>query len=476
MSALKTTVTTGTELASRRGWLFALLCAAQVTVILAMSMLSVALPDIQKTLGSSAPELALMTAAYGMSFSGLLLLGGKLADAWSGRKTLALGAGLLLLGSAICLLAPTTWTALTGRFVEGAGAALMVPGAISLVRTLFPEPAEFRKAMSVWGVLAGLGGIAGLLYGAAVVTAVSWRFCFVLPMVIAVVVLCAYRALPAERDKGFRLAGLDWPGAAAITAAMSFLSYGLVIAPERGWLSLEALLTLLAGTVALVLFFWVEQRSAAPLIPLALIATTRRLGAFGAMFLCAAGITTIYYELSLYFRLSLGWLPLQSAAGFLPLGLVLVATSVAVGTVLHRMRSSLMLFLGLVLAAAGLWLVGGISDGAGYSGVLVIGLFIMPVGIALIFSAATVLATSDADPESSGMIGAALNGAMEMGATVGLALLVSLAGVVTGLQAAPQSRAAVDLGFGISLRTVAIVFALGAVASGVWVLRGRAKN
>ncbi|MDQ1744217.1 MAG: hypothetical protein QOE23_2556 [Pseudonocardiales bacterium] len=450
-----------------RGAAFALLAAVQLVVILAMSMLSVCLTRIRSDFHASDELLALVTAAYAMSFSGLLLLGGRQADSGNPRRWVERGVLLFAVGSLICMVAPSMAVLLVGRFVQGAASALAVPAAMALVHALYPEPERHSRAMAVWGVLTGLGGILGLLYGGVVSDSLSWRWTFTLPLLVSAIVLGMSRRtlpLPVRTDS----TPLDLVGAVTATVALASLSYGLVIAPIEGWTSPQVLVSIVLGCVSAIAFVAWEKRTADPLLPPELVKSGSRVVALVAVFLAAASITTIFYMLSLYFQDVFGWNPLQTSFGFLPIGIGLLATSLSVGRLMSAQGPRRVLVLGLLIAALGLWLIGGIGPDSRYLGTLLVGLAVFPVGAALTFSAATVLGMRDSQASEAGRVGGVISAAMEAGPTLGLSILVSLAAVVSGHQHGVDAPAAMASGFSVGLRVAAVVLAVASIGVLTW--------
>jgi MFS family permease len=454
------------EGSSSRTAAFVLLASVQVVVILAMSMLSVCLPEIRSEFHASDETLALITAAYAMSFSGLLLLGGRQADSGKPRRSIEIGVLLFAAGSLISMSAPTMAVLLLGRFVQGAACALVVPACMALVHAIYPEPERHARAMAVWGVLTSLGGILGLLYGGAMSDWLSWRWTFLLPLLVSAGVLALTGRLLPRTAGSVTATPLDPVGAVTATIALAALSYGLVIAPINGWTSVPVLLSLACGCLSAISFVVWENRVENPLLPLDIVTSRARIIALVAVFLAAASITTLFYMLSLYFQAAFGWSALQTSLGFLPIGAGLLLTSLAVGTLMNWQGPPRMLSMGLLVTGAGLWLLGGLGNA--YSGMLLAGLIVFPVGVALTFSAATVLGMRDSQQAEAGRVGGVINAAMEAGPTLGLSVLVSVAGAVAGHHDQDNPVSAMAAGFSTSLRVAAVVMAVVSAVVLLW--------
>ena len=414
---------------------FALLGAVQIMLISGITVVSVALPAIQDELRLSGGDLALVSTAYGLAFSGLLLLGGRLADLYGRRRVFMVGLGLFGVSSAAAALAPGLALLLTARFAQGIGAALAAPSAMALLGVVFPDPHRRARATAVWGGLAGIGATGGTLLSGVFAEWASWRWAFGVPVIATVlVIVMAPRLLPADRP--VRRARLDVLGAALVTAGLSALSYGLVESSYG---------PLVGGAVLLLTFTIVESRTAAPLVPPAFFAVPRRAVALAAIVLGSAGMSTSFFFLSLHLQQVRGLSPLLTSAAFLPYGMVLVGTGAVAGRLIGRFGIRIVLTAGLITAAAGLALVGR------FDGALVAGLLVLPFGIALTFAGATVAAVTGVPDEQAGLAGGVVNTAMEIGPTLGLAVLVSLAAAQTGDTTS---------GYGFALTIAAIAFIL----------------
>ncbi|MFJ3825051.1 MFS transporter [Streptomyces nodosus] len=460
----------------RAGAAFALLASVQFVLILAMSVLNVVLPDIQAEFGLDRAELALLGASYGMSFSGLLLLGGRLSDFYGNRRVFLLGTLVFGASSALAGVSTGLWMLLAARFVQGAGAALAVPAAMALVSVVHAEPARYARAMAVWGGLAASGGTAGMLLSGVVASWNSWRWAFAVPVAVAVVTLAAAPRLIPEGapPRGGRL---DVLGAVLVTTGIALLSYGLVEAPERGWTSPVALGTLLGGGALLVGFVVTEARVEQPLLPLSFPASPRRAVALLAVFLGAAGITTIFFMLALYFQEVRGYSALKTSAAFLPFGLTLVVSGGSVGRLVQRFGPRVVLVTGLALAGLGLAALGLIGTGTPYVGAVLAGLVLFPAGAALVFAGSTVSATTDVPQDQAGLAGAVVNTALEAGPAIGLAVLVTLAaGHTADLEHTGTGPAsALTSGYGFAFTVAAVAFAAAAVCA-LFLLRPRSPE
>ncbi|MFB6838597.1 MFS transporter [Streptomyces sp. NPDC056361] len=433
---------------------FLLLGGVQTTLVFTLASLAVPLPRIGTEFRLDRAELILLSAAYGLSFAGLLLLGGRLADRFGGRRTLT--AGLLLFGaaSAAAPLAPGYGALLAARFGQGVGAALVAPAAMAVLRALFPEPAAYGRAMATWGGLSVLGATAGNLLSGVIAAAASWRAAFAVPVAVALAaLLLAPRVLPATPPGAGR--SLDLPGALLATAGITLASHGLVLTDAHPWGSAPVLVPLLAGLGLLAAFGAVERRTADPLLPPDFLRDGRRALGLAAIGLTAAGTATVFVLLSLALQQQRGWSALLTSAAFVPFAVALLGAGRLAGPLIGRYGPGLVTGAGLGTAGAGLGLLAatGFETSVPYAYGLLPGLLLLPAGGALSFAGAAVLATEGVPAHRAGLAGGALNTAMELGPTVVFAVLLTLGGDAVSLAAAAALFAALAAPTALAART-----------------------
>lgn len=454
---------------ARPGVALALLATVQVTLILAITMISIALPAIQDDLELGRSHLVLVSAGYGVSFSGLLLLGGRLADVLGRRRTLQWGLAVFGTASAAGGLAPDAEVLLAARFAQGCGAALAAPAAMALLGAVFPDPLRLTRVRALWGGLAPIGAAAGLLLSGAVTTWGSWRWGFAVPVAVSVVVtLTASRALPSGPPR--QRLRLDVPGAALATIAAAASSYGVVEVDEHGWSSARTAGPLLAALLALAAFVAVEARTPTPLVPLRFFASARRAVALAVVFMAAATTSSVSFFLALYFQQVRDLSALETGGAFLPYAAAFVGVGVVVGRVVARAGSRAVTVSGLVVAAAGLALLGRIDVGGPAVPLVLAALALFAVGAALTFSGATVGAVDDLHESQAGLASGVVNTAMELGAALGFAVLTSLAAAHTSQlrDAGHAAPGATTAGYGFTLLTTAGVGLVAAAAVAAW--------
>ncbi|NED95197.1 MFS transporter [Phytoactinopolyspora alkaliphila] len=426
----------------------------QVTLIAAITLIVVPLPAIQQQFGLSPAELALLSAGYGLSFGGLLLVGGRLTDRFGARRMFV--AGLAVFGGTSLLggLAAAHVVVLAARFTQGVGAAMVAPAAVALVTHLYPDSARRSRAFAVWGTLSITGAVAGTMLSGLIASVGSWRWTFLIPAVIATGVLAGFRRLPAaSAQPASQLGVLD---GTLVTAGLVALSYGV----------LEGRLVVIGSSVLVLVGFLVRQVHAAdPLLPIQLLMDRGRGAALLVIWLTAAASTVGTFLLSLYFQQIQGRSSAMTSVAFLPFLLILTTAPLSAHlTRRHGVRR--VTVLGLLLAATSMLLLSRIQVDSPYGGVVLAALALFPLGAGLAFSGATVTAMSRVPAERSGVAGGLVNTAMEVGPTVGLALLLALATARTealrddGLATA----AATTGGYAAAFTVTALAFAITATA------------
>ncbi|MBA0053575.1 MFS transporter [Streptomyces sp. AJS327] len=424
-----TTVDAARDTTRRPRGTLALLGGVQVALIFTLASIAVPLPLIERELGLRHAEMMLLSTAYGLTFAGLLLFGGRLADRYGGRRVLTVGLALFAAASALAPLATGIGGLLAARLAQGAGAALVAPAAMAVVRAAHPDPAAYRRAMATWGGLSVLGATAGNLLSGPISTLLSWRWTFAPPLLVALAALVlAPRLLPDTVPRPDRR--LDVLGALLATAGITLVSYGFVATSARPWLSAGVLGPLLGGAVLLAAFRHVERQAPDPLLPLHFPCERRRLLALSAIALSACATSMTFVLVSLHLQRDSGWSPLATSAAFLPFALTLFAGGRAAGALIVRYGARAVTSAGLGSGAVGLVLLAltGVDARISYAPGLLPGLLLLSAGTAASFAGGAVLATDGVPPRSTGLAGGVLNTAMEVGPTVLFAALLTLGG------------------------------------------------
>lgn len=413
---------------------FAVLALVQATLIFTIALITVPLPRIAAQFSLGPDHVLLLQVAYGLPFSGLLLFGGRLADRFDQRRLLSIGLLLFAAASLGAALAPS-YAALTAmRFTQGIAGAIVAPAAIAALRSLFPHPAEFGNAMARWGSVSVLGAITGFIASGVLTTWLSWRLMFAVPLAVATYGLAALpRLLPEAAPDGTDepRPRLDLRGAALATLGISIARYGLAASNEHAWASPTVWLPVATGVASLFCFLFVERRISDPLLPPSFLTRPCRAVGLAGMMSAAAGSLLLEYVLSLYLQEVHGWSGLGVACSFLPFAVVLLVSNPLGVRLVGRFGAARTLAVGLLLCGAGMASLAPIDRQTDFLAGLLPGSVSLAIGLALSFSGAAVMSTGNVPRHQAGLAGGVMNTAMELGPTVGFALMMSVAAVQT---------------------------------------------
>ena len=461
---------------TRSRWLaLYVLCLATLMIVLDVTIVNVALPSIRTDLGFSVTSLAWVVNAYLLTYGGCLLLGGRLGDLFGHRRLFIAGIALFTLSSLVCGLSTTKGLLIAARAVQGVGGAVASAVSLSLMLTLFTEPAERAKAMGIFGFVASGGGSIGVLLGGILTGSLNWHWIFLVnvPIGIAVVIL-TLRLLPPARTAA-ATGRLDVAGAVTVTASLMVAVYAIVNGNQYGWTSARTLGLLGLAVVLLATFVAIEARVAAPLMPLALF--KRRNIAFANVtgILWAAAMFAWFFLSALYLQLVLGYSPLQVGLAFLPANLIMGALSITLSARLvmqYGVRKPLAA--GLLLAGTGLLLFVRAPVNGSFLMDVLPSMILLGIGAGIAFNPVLFAAMSDVSPEESGLASGVVNTAFMMGGALGLAVLASLAASRTNsLTASGHGHLAALVGGYHAAFLVGGLFAYSAAAVGATFLRTR---
>jgi EmrB/QacA subfamily drug resistance transporter len=424
--------------APRTRWLaLYVLCLGTLMIVLDTTIVNVALPSIRNSLHFSATSLAWVVNAYMLTFGGCLLLGGRLGDLFGHRRLFVSGISLFTLASLVCGLSTSQGMLISARAVQGIGGAVASAVGLSLIMTLFTEPADRAKAMGIAGFVASGGGALGVLLGGVLTDVLNWHWIFLVNLPIGIIVcLLSLRLVPSVRMPA-ATGRLDGAGAVTVTASLMLAVYAIVNGNANGWTSTHTLGFLGAAAALLVVFLVIESRVAAPLMPLALfrlrnVATANVVGV-----LWAAAMFAWFFLSALYLQLVLGYSPLQVGLAFLPANLIMGAFSVGLSAKLvMRFGIKPPLTAGLLLAATGLVLFVRAPVGGSFLVDVLPSMILLGFGAGIAFNPVLLAAMSDVAPEQAGLASGVVNTAFMMGGALGLAVLASLAASRTSTLAA----------------------------------------
>jgi EmrB/QacA subfamily drug resistance transporter len=459
---------------SRTRWLaLFVLCLGDLMIVLDVTIVGVALPSIREDLGFSEASLAWVVNAYLITFGGFLLLGGRLGDLFGHRRLFLLGIVLFTLASLACGLATSQEFLIAARAVQGLGGAVVSAVALSLMMTLFTEPAERAKAMGVFGFVAAGGGSIGVLLGGVLTDLLNWHWIFLVNLPVGVMVLAlSLVLLPAAR--GAAGAGsLDVAGAVTVTASLMLAVYAIVNGNEEGWTSGQTTGLLAAAAALLALFLGIEARVRSPLMPLGLFRLRNVSTANVVGILWAAAMFAWFFLSALYLQLVLGYSPLQVGLAFLPGNLIMAVFSVGLSAKLvMRFGIRLPLAVGLLLAGIGLLLFARAPVDGSFAVDVLPSMILLGIGAGMAFNPVLLAAMSDVAPSESGLASGVVNTSFMMGGALGLAVLASLAASRTDSLLASGDAPLVALTGGYHAAfLVGAVFAVGAAVIGAVFLR-----
>lgn len=466
------------EKVKHKGFALALLATAQFMVILDATIVNVALPAIQKTLGfASASDLQWVVTAYALVFGGFLLLGGRLADLFGRRRMLLAGTALFATASLLGGLAQSSNELIIFRALQGLGGALLSPAALSLVLTIFKEGPERNRALGIWSMVAGGGGAIGLVLGGVLTQYVDWRWTFFINVPIGLaVLLLAPRFVPASLPAGKQK--LDVAGALTITGSLMAAVYALAKIPDFGWGSANTL-WMFGASVALLIAFIVNERLVKhPLIDLSIFRRRNVTGGTLMQVLLPAALFGMFFYLSIYLQGLLHYTPTETGVANVPFTLVVIVIAGFLSRKITKINTKPFLVAAPLLVAAGLLYLSRLPLSSNYWIDILPGIIAMASGMAVIFVLVTVTATSGVSHKESGLISGLLNTAQQIGGALGLAVLsvISTQATQSKMVAAHGNPAvlpdALVHGFQEGFRA-AVIFALAGSVVALVVLRSK---
>lgn len=405
------------------GLALTVIASAQLMVVLDGTITNIALPSLKEDLDISASGLAWVVNSYVLAFGGLLLLGGRIGDLFGRRRIFRIGIALFTLASLLGGFATSQELLIAARVLQGVGAAVAAPTALSLIATTFPEGAPRNKAMGVYAGMSGIGATVGLLLGGVLTEYLDWRWVFFVNVPIGLAVLFGTKVLTeSERVRG----RLDVPGAVTGTAGLVSLVYAITRGGEHSWTNGSTLALFGTATVLLAAFVFLQARVAAPMMPLRLLADRNRAGSYVTMLFIGAGMFAMFYFLSLYMQQVLGFNALETGLAYIPFSLGMGMATNAGSKLVARFAPRTLTIPGLALAAAGMLWFGTMTPESSYWAHLMPAMFITSVGLGAAFLPVTLGAVSGVGHQDAGIASALLNTAQQVGGAIGLAVLATV--------------------------------------------------
>jgi EmrB/QacA subfamily drug resistance transporter len=409
-------------------WLvLVLVCMAQFMVILDATIVNVALPSIQADLKMSEADLQWIVNAYTLTFGGFLLLGGRAGDLAGRKKVFLIGLVVFTVASLLNGLAPSSEVLILFRGLQGLGAALIAPAALSIITATFAEGAERTKAMGVWAAIAVGGGAVGLVLGGVLVEALSWPWIFFvnIPVGIAVFV-AALRNVPESRDEHAHKS-FDVAGAITVTSGLIALVYGIVKAQDKGWTSLHTGGFFTLAAVLLVAFVVIESRSAEPLVRLSIFRVRTVRAANVVMLLVASGLFSMFFFNTLYLQRVLDYSALEAGIAFLPFTAGIIVGAGLSQKLVPAIGAREVPLIGMKMAVVGLLLFVRLEPGGSYVTDFLPGVLFASIGMGLTFVPVTLIATSGIPTDDAGLASGLYNTSQQVGGALGLAVLSTFA-------------------------------------------------
>jgi len=466
---------------ARRWLILAVLAVAQLMVVLDATIVNIALPSAQTSLGFSDDSRQWVVTAYALAFGSLLLLGGRLSDLFGRKWMFIAGLAGFSLASAVGGAAQSFEMLVGARALQGLFGAILAPASLALLSVTFTDAAERRKATGLYGAIAGGGGAIGLLLGGLLTEYLSWRWClyvnlaFALPAAIAALRLLHHQPVTVKPR-------LDLPGVVTASAGLFALVYGFSHAETDGWAAGLTLAALAAGVLLLTGFVAIQRRAAHPLLPLRVITDRNRGGAYVAVAVAGAGMFGMFLFLTYFLQQTLGFSPVEAGCAFLPLtAALLVGVGVSSTKLLPRVGPRPAVTLGLLLASTGMLVLTQLTVDSSYATGVLPGLLLVGFGLGLTMASVMAGATLGVRPADAGVASAMVNTGQQIGGSIGTALLSTLsASAVTGYLAGKEqtadvlARASVH-GYTTAFWISAGIFAAGAVICGALLRPGVAR-
>jgi EmrB/QacA subfamily drug resistance transporter len=405
-----------------------LLAMTQFVVVIDASIVNVALPSIGAALHFSRDNLSWVVNAYTLTFGGFLLLGGRLADLLGRRRMFMLGLVVFSLASLAGGLAQSEAWLIVARAIQGLGAAIVSPAALSIITTTFAEGAERNRALGIWGAVAGAGGAAGVLLGGILTSGLSWRWVLFVNVPIGLIAAALAPRLLVESRADDGTKGFDIPGAVTVTAGLALLVYAVVDAVNVGWGSTGTLLRLAGAAVLLVAFVVIESHQRHPLMPFSIFRLRTLRGANIVGLLIGMSLFSMFFFISLYLQDVLGYSPIKAGLSYLPLSIGIILSAGAASQLTTRVGFKPTLIAGLLFITAGLlWFSRVPAPGGTFVADVLGPSLLAAIGLGLAFVSVTIAAVTGTEPQEAGLASGLINTSQQVGGALGLAILATVA-------------------------------------------------
>jgi EmrB/QacA subfamily drug resistance transporter len=448
---------------NRQWWTLAAVAVGLFMIMLDNTVVNVALPSMQRDLDMDLSQLEWIVTGYALTFAALMLIGGKVADAYGRRLIFVIGIAIFTLASLWCGLATSGDMLIAARVVQGAGAALMNPATLSIIAATFP-PHRRGTAIGIWAGVAAIALAIGPLVGGLLTEHLSWNWIFFVNVPVGVAgIVASLVIIPESRDETH--VRLDLPGLFTSALGLFALTYGLIEANEHGWTSARILGAFLVAAVALAAFVLLELRQRAPMLPLELFRNRTYTGANVVILLVALAMFGVFFFVSLYMQQVLGYSPVETGAAFLPMTVLIILVAPIAGKTSDRIGSRALMTVGMLLIAVQLLYFSTLGADASYWALLP-ALLIGGVGMALTMTPSAAAATRAVSVDKAGVGAAVLNAFRQVGGSLGIAVMGAIVAHEAG---GVRSVDAFMAGFERSLQVAALIAVAGAVVAFVLV-------
>jgi EmrB/QacA subfamily drug resistance transporter len=464
-----------TQFDTRKRWFaLALIVTAQFMVVLDVAIVNVALPSIKTDLNFSQENLQWVITAYSILFGGVLLLGGRLADLLGRRRLFIAGILLFTVSSLLDGFAWSEGSLIAFRSLQGLGAALVSPAALSMLTTLFREGRERNVALGIWGAVSGSGGAAGVLLGGALTSAFNWSWIFFINVPVGLLVLGLSPVLLRESRADLDHRHFDSAGAASITGGLMVLVYGMTRATQHGWATAETIGLLVAAAVLIVGFVVIELRSKAPLLPMRIFRLRSLTASNVSGLLLGGAIFAQFFLLTLYMQQVLHYSALKTGVAYIALTLTIIAFSGVAQALVTRLGVRRVLSTGMAVSAVGLVLYAQLPVDGHYFWNLFPAFLLSGVGLALAFVPMSIGALTGVTTADAGVASGLINTSQQIGGAIGVAVATTIATTLTAnyVDVHPGTNAlsggALTHGFQAAFYVLAGIAVFGAVVAAVF--------
>jgi EmrB/QacA subfamily drug resistance transporter len=458
----------------RRRWIvLALIVTAQFMVVLDIAIVNVALPSIKTDLHFSQVSLQWVITAYTILFGGVLMLGGRLADLLGRRRLFAIGLAIFTVSSLLDGLAWSEGSLIAFRSLQGLGAALLSPAALSILITTFREGRERNLALGIWGAVSGSGGAAGVLLGGALTSGLGWSWIFFINVPVGVAVIASTPFLLRESVADLQHRHFDFTGAGAITGGLMVLVYAMTRAAQHGWGTAETIVLLAVSAGLIGAFFAIEARSSAPLLPLRIFRLRTLTGSNVSGLMLGAAVFSEFFLLTLYMQQVLHFSALKTGVAYISLTLTIIIFSGVAQALVTRVGVRWVLTAGLALSTVALVLFAQLPVHGHYFSDLFPAFIISGLGLALAFVPVSIGALAGVRPADAGVASGLINTSQQVGGAVGVAIATTVATTITThyvnahAGASALGGAALTHGFQVAFYVLAGIAATGAILAAI---------